>query len=263
MMVIWKLHEIFSWLQSRGWDMNRLNEVDDRDHELDHLSDNIFPLFDKSSLRRLKITGRRLSNKKAITSTEWNKSLFDDLFNPRILFSNGISRSTASYFWGHRIDGFSLNVPEVGVIAPVSRWRIASQNARHENNGLFSDVNLAKTSNKVLQQVIEFLGDCPRLLSELASSESADVRIAVAENGFAPLRTLFVLAGDANPDVRLAIAENHNAPIAVLQFLTEDSNPYVTARAQRTISRLIQTDVSTSLLARLVRNPKTKRRAMA
>jgi hypothetical protein len=242
--------------------MNCSNEVDGRAHELDHSSVNNFPLFDRASLRRLKSTGLQLSNRKAVTSPELNRSLFDSLFNPRVLFSNGISRSTASYFWGHRIDGFSLNVPEAGVIAHVSSWRIASQNARHENNGLFSDANPAKTSSKVLQQVIEFLGDCPRLLSELATSESADVRIAVAENGYAPLRTLFVLAGDANPDVRLAIAENHNAPIAVLQFLAEDSNPYVTARAQRTLSRLIQTDGSTSLLDRLLPD-RRKRRARA
>jgi hypothetical protein len=243
--------------------MNCLNEVDERDAELDHASDKIFPLIDRASLRRLRSSGRKLSNKKPVASTELNASLFDHFFNPRLLFSNGIARTTASYFWGHRIDGFSVNVPEAAVLADVSRWRIASQNARHEHNGLFSDANPAKTSNKVLQQVIEFLGDCPRLLSELATSESADVRIAVAENGFAPLRTLFVLAGDANPDVRLAIAENHNAPIAVLQFLAEDSNPYVTARAQRTLSRLIQADVSTSLLSSLARNPKTKRRVKA
>ena len=255
------MHELFSCLaKAEVGIMCSLNESND--HEFDHsseASEGIFPLLERTSLRRLKSTGRYLSNRKAVTSTLLNKSLFNATFNPRILFSNGISRITAAYFWGHRIDGFRLNVPEAGVVAHVSHWRMASQNARHENNGLFSAANQAKNSNKVLQQVIECLGDCPRLLAELAISESPDVRIAVAENGFSALSTLFALAGDADPDVRLAIAENHNAPIAILQFLAEDSNPYVTARAQRTLSRLIQTDVNTSLLTRLSR-VKSKRR---
>jgi hypothetical protein len=236
------------------------NELND--HQQDHTSERLFSLFDKATLRQLRSNGKHLASRANVASTILNKSLFQTNFHPFKLFYGAQSRTAAAYFWGHRQDGFRLNVPEAEAIAQLSNWRMANQNARHANNGLFSNANPAKTSSKVLRQVIECLGDCPRLLAELANSESSEVRIAVAENAHTRLSTLFALAGDSNPDTRLAIAENHNAPIAILQFLAEDSNPYVTARAQRTLSRLIYSHVDTSMLDRLSRD-RTKKRARA
>jgi hypothetical protein len=78
----------------------------------------------------------------------------------------------------------------------------------------------------------------PIELGRLASHESAEVRIAVADNAVTPHEVLEQLANDENPDVRFALAENHGAGTDILLILLEDSNPYVVHRAQQTLLRI-------------------------
>jgi hypothetical protein len=81
------------------------------------------------------------------------------------------------------------------------------------------------------------------MLNKFSKHSSTAVRIAVADNLYTDLATMFALSSDDELDVRYSIAENCNAPIAVLQKLTGDLNPYVADRAQRTLTRLMSGDV--------------------
>jgi len=80
------------------------------------------------------------------------------------------------------------------------------------------------------------------VLSRLAASSDAELRIAVADHTNAPIEILLMLAGDENPDVRFAVAENHNISRGVLRMLKDDINPYVAHRAEKTLMRLLAGD---------------------
>ncbi|MBS1999269.1 MAG: tetratricopeptide repeat protein [Cyanobacteria bacterium SZAS LIN-2] len=67
-------------------------------------------------------------------------------------------------------------------------------------------------------------------------NDSAEVRIAVAENSSTPAPTLESLACDENPDVRYRLAENPDTPVPILETLAQDENPYVVARAHDTLN---------------------------
>lgn len=75
-------------------------------------------------------------------------------------------------------------------------------------------------------------------LCKLAQSENVDVRCAVGENMGTPADVLWKLARDEHPDVRFSLAENHNLAIDILRYLARDENPYVANRAERTMTRL-------------------------
>jgi len=72
----------------------------------------------------------------------------------------------------------------------------------------------------------------------LARDESAEVRIAVADNLNTPAAALEMLARDEQPDVRYSIAENPNSPFQLLEILLDDEHPYIVSRAKRTLARL-------------------------
>ncbi len=95
----------------------------------------------------------------------------------------------------------------------------------------------------LLCSVIEEVRNCSQMLNKFSKHSSTAVRIAVADNLYTDLATMFALSSDDELDVRYSIAENCNAPIAVLQKLTGDLNPYVADRAQRTLTRLMSGDV--------------------
>ena len=221
-----------------------------------------FTMFWREDLLRLKALAGFFSKRKMVLPAVSNLSLFDDILKPRRLFAERQGKLAAPYFWGHRrnTDLDELLV-EAGLCADLTPWRKANIAARHQDNSEEFEGKNGPSEPTLLVRIIESLVDCPRKLAELAVDDSPLVRIAVSENTFTDLKTMFLLAEDRSADVRYAVAENHNAPIAVLQFLSEEGNPYVAARAQRTLSRLINSDVHTGLLNRLTR--KARRRATA
>lgn len=72
-------------------------------------------------------------------------------------------------------------------------------------------------------------------LAKLAQHESAEVRCAVSEHPNTSAATLEKLAQDENPDVRYYIAENVRTSMDILSMLAQDDNPFVSFRAQRTL----------------------------
>jgi len=126
---------------------------------------------------------------------------------------------------------------------------------REEMRTKFAMAVNPNTPAKVLAELAETAPDCvleriaenPRCsadtLSRLAAHCSASVRVAVAENTNTVLDVLLGLVQDECVDVRYSIAENHSMPFGILESLVDDENPYVSMRARKTLSRLVENNV--------------------
>jgi lactoylglutathione lyase len=101
------------------------------------------------------------------------------------------------------------------------------------------DMLSVTASPRVLMSIASHPRTTATTLARLATSKNSDVRAAVGENGNTPDAILHRLAADPSADVRYSLAENHNLPVGVLRVLLKDENPYVSARAQRTLHRLL------------------------
>ncbi len=106
---------------------------------------------------------------------------------------------------------------------------------------------LAELCNTAPDWILERIAENPRasaeILSTLASHCCAAVRVAVAENTNTVLDVLLELCQDESVDVRYSIAENHSMPFGILESLIDDENPYVSMRARKTLSRLVENNV--------------------
>jgi hypothetical protein len=86
-----------------------------------------------------------------------------------------------------------------------------------------------------------------RFLHKFARISNLDDQFSLADDMSTPVQTAMRLARDENVDLRYALAENHNLATSVLELLAEDSNPYVCARAKKTMARLKDEDLISSL----------------
>jgi len=111
----------------------------------------------------------------------------------------------------------------------------------------FADLFPQTESSRSLCSIAENPSLPPAVLEELASYPDKEVKAAVADNRSTDTDTLMLIAKDEDPDVRYTLAENHNIPLDVLQVLIEDENPYVADRARRTLNRLSQPAVLTTM----------------
>ena len=106
---------------------------------------------------------------------------------------------------------------------------------------------LADLADTAPDIVLERIAENPRAsaetLSKLATHCCAQVRAAVAENTNTLLDVLLGLVQDESVDVRYSIAENHGMPFGILESLVDDENPYVSMRARRTLTRLVENNV--------------------
>ena len=104
--------------------------------------------------------------------------------------------------------------------------------------------DLAETApDSVLERIAENPRASAETLSRLATHCCAAVRVAVAENTNTVLDVLLTLVQDESVDVRYSIAENHSMPFGILESLVDDENPYVSMRARKTLSRLVENNV--------------------
>ncbi|MBX9719992.1 MAG: hypothetical protein K2X81_01250 [Candidatus Obscuribacterales bacterium] len=101
-------------------------------------------------------------------------------------------------------------------------------------------------STSVVIRVAENPNTSKETLSKLAFHNDAEVRAAVAENTNASESCFKRLANDMSADVRFRLAENPHAPAAVLYNLLRDENPYVSARARKTLSRILYNTITES-----------------
>lgn len=157
--------------------------------------------------------------------------------------------------------GFGLRVNEVGSMEqsngkargkePTTSSTLGSEEMRTK---LAMAVNpntpakvLAELADTAPECVLERIAENPRasadVLSKLAQHCCSTVRVAVAENTNTVLDVLLGLVQDESVDVRYSIAENHSMPFGILEALTDDENPYVSMRARKTLSRLVENNV--------------------
>ncbi|HEY9773186.1 MAG TPA: ATP-binding protein [Planktothrix sp.] len=77
---------------------------------------------------------------------------------------------------------------------------------------------------------------CPAdILAELSVDQIAEIRAAVGSNPSAPLSIVERVADDTNPDVRTILASEPGIPPSVLNRLAIDRDEFVRQRAQRTL----------------------------
>lgn len=119
------------------------------------------------------------------------------------------------------------------------------------NNGDFFQAGSTATPLEVLTQlaisscarvrvrVAENHASTPNLLELLSRDSNADVRIAVGHNPSTPIAIRWKLAFDEHVDVRFSLADNANTALLILIWLSADENPYIAHRALRTISALL------------------------
>lgn len=104
--------------------------------------------------------------------------------------------------------------------------------------------DLAETApDRILERIAENPRASAETLSKLATHGCTAVRVAVAENTNTVLDVLLTLVQDDSVDVRYSIAENHSMPFGILESLVDDENPYVSMRARKTLSRLVENNV--------------------
>jgi hypothetical protein len=76
-------------------------------------------------------------------------------------------------------------------------------------------------------------------LTELAESESIEIRAAVAENINTPAEAFALLAKDSQAQVKLRVIDNSNCPNSnVLELLKDDQDPYVGYEAKNQLKRI-------------------------
>lgn len=80
---------------------------------------------------------------------------------------------------------------------------------------------------------------CPmQILSEMAESDNAHVRMVVALNPQTDKTVLAKLCSDQNADVRYMLASSSYLPVFLLWKLRNDENPHVQWRAELTLRKL-------------------------